>query len=67
MTLPNKPTSPNQRYYLTDLGKALFTYEIKRTEGIENVNEKVRHMIYALHDDEKRIALDLLKESRFSD
>ena len=67
MTLPNKPTSPNQRYCLTDLGKALFTYEIKGAEGIENVNEKVRHMIYALNDDEKRIALDLLKESRFSD
>ena len=67
MTLPNKPTSPNQKYYLTDLGKALFTYEMKETEDMENVNEKVRHMILALNDDEKRIALELLKGIHFSD
>ena len=67
MTLPNKPTSPNQKYYLTDLGKALFTYEMKETEDMENVNEKVRHMILALKGDEKRIALELLKGIHFSD
>ena len=64
---PNKPTSPNQKYYLTDLGKALFTYEMKETEDMENVNEKVRHMILALKGDEKRIALELLKGIHFSD
>ena len=67
MTLPNKPTSPNQKYYLTDLGKALFTYEMKETEDMENVNEKVRHMISTLNGDEKRIALELLKEIHSSD
>jgi ATP-dependent DNA helicase RecG len=67
MTLPNKPTSPNQKYYLTDLGKALFTYEMKETEDMENVNDKVRHMILALNGDEKRIALELLKGIHFSD
>ena len=64
---PNKPTSPNQKYYLTDLGKALFTYEMKETEDMENVNDKVRHMILALKGDEKRIALELLKGIHFSD
>ena len=67
MTLPKKPTSPNQKYYLTDLGKALFAYEMKETEDMENVNEKVRHMILALNGDEKRIALELLKGIHFSD
>ena len=67
MTLPNKPTSPNQKYYLTDLGKALFTYEMKETEDMENVNDKVKHMILALNGDEKRIALELLKGIHFSD
>lgn len=67
MTLPNKPTSPNQKYYLTDLGKALFAYEMKESENMENVNEKVRHMILALNGDEKRIALELLKAIHFSD
>lgn len=67
MTLPNKPTSPNQKYYLTDLGKALFTYEMKEAEDMENVNEKVRHMISTLNGDEKRIALELLKEIHSSD
>ena len=67
MTLPNKPTSPNQRYYLTDLGKSLFAYEMKETEDLENVSEKVKHMIFALNDEEKRIALELLKGIIVSD
>ena len=43
------------------------TYEMKKTEDMENVNEKVRHMILALNGDEKRIALELLKGIHFSD
>ena len=67
MTLPNKPTSPNQKYYLTDSGKTLLTNEMKGAENKENVNEKVRHMVLTLNDDEKRIAMELLKGNHFSD
>ena len=33
MTLPQKPTSPNQKYFLTEKGKKVLEYEILRAEG----------------------------------
>jgi hypothetical protein len=40
---------------------------MKGTEDMENVSEKVKHMIFALNDEEKRIALELLKGTIVSD
>jgi hypothetical protein len=36
MTIPNKPTSPNQKYYLTNLGKELLANEMnkKQADGV---------------------------------
>ncbi len=31
------------------------------------MSEKVRHMVFALNDDEKRIALEILKKAMISD
>lgn len=59
MTLPDKPTSPNQRYHLTDKGTLLFDYQTKTTDAEENVNRLLEN----LGEEEKRIALDLLKKN----
>lgn len=60
MTFPDKPTSPNQRYFLTDSGKALLA-NMNCNPNASDVAEKVSHMIGALSKEEKRIALDLLQ------
>ena len=59
MTLPDKPTSPKQRYFLTDNGKILLA-NMPRNSYTNNMVEKVNHIIGNLSEEEKRIALDLL-------
>ena len=63
MTLPNKPTSPKQRYFLTDNGKALLANATRNSDTSDLV-EKVNHMLKKLSEEEKHIALEMLhKES----
>lgn len=64
MTLPNKLTSPNQKYLLTELGKELLVNETKRSNTTDNIKKNVNHMIETLSEEEKRIALDLLQNLR---
>ena len=61
MTLPNKPTSPNQRYFLTDGGRTLLA-NMTFYSNSSNLTEKVNHLIEKLSEEEKRIALELLKK-----
>ena len=61
MTLPNKPTSPKQRYFLTDNGKALLANATRNSDTSDMV-EKVDHMLKKLSEEEKRIALKMLHE-----
>lgn len=44
MTLPNKPTSPKQRYFLTDNGKALLA-NATRNSDTSDLAEKVQTII----------------------
>ena len=52
MTVPNKPTSPNQKYYLTEKGKGLLANKIsvKQAEGVseERVNRLIAEFAEAL-------------------
>ncbi len=61
MTIPDKPTSPKQRYFLTDSGKALLS-KVTCSPNSSDLMEKVNHMIENLSEEEKRIALDLLNK-----
>ena len=61
MTLPDKPTSPKQKYFLTDYGKALLA-NITLNPNTSDSVEKVNHMIEILSEEEKRLALELLNE-----
>ncbi len=61
MTFPDKPTSPKQRYFLTDSGKALLA-NMTCNPKTNDLIEKVNHLIGNLSEDEKRIALDLLQK-----
>ena len=61
MTLPNKPTSPNQRYFLTDGGRTLLANMTCNSKS-SDLTEKVNHMIKKLSEEEKRIALELLNK-----
>lgn len=61
MTLPDKPTSPKQRYFLTDNGKALLA-NVTRDPNTSDSVEKVNHMIENLSEEEKRLALELLQK-----
>lgn len=61
MVLPNKPTSPKQRYFLTDDGKALLA-NATRNPDTSGLVEKVHHMLKKLSEEEKRIALELLNK-----
>ena len=61
MTLPDKPTSPNQRYFLTEVGKSLLA-NMKQTPNTSELVEKVKHFIGTLSEEEKRIVLDLLNK-----
>ena len=52
LTVPNKPTSPNQKYYLTEKGKGLLANEIgvKQAEGVsmERMNRLIAEFAEAL-------------------
>ena len=61
MTLPNKPTSPNQRYFLTDGGRAMLT-NMTCKSNLSDLTEKVNHLIEKISEEEKRIALELLNK-----
>ena len=61
MVLPNKPTSPKQRYFLTDDGKALLA-NATRNPDTSGLVGKVHHMLKKLSEEEKRIALELLNK-----
>lgn len=58
MTHPDKPTSPNQRYLLTENGELLLANETKTTDAEENVNR----LIGKLSEKERNIALNLLQK-----
>ena len=58
MTFPDKLTSPKQRYFLTDNGKALLANVTKTTDVAENVNR----FIESLSEEERYIALKLLQK-----
>lgn len=62
MTLPDKPTSPKQRYILTDNGRTLLA-NMPRNSYTSDLVEKVNHIIENLSKEEKRIALDLLHKN----
>ena len=61
MTFPDKPTSPKQRYFLTDSGKALLA-NMTCDSNTNDLADKVNHIIGNLSEDEKRLALDLLQK-----
>ncbi|MBQ3805927.1 MAG: putative DNA binding domain-containing protein [Prevotella sp.] len=61
MTFPDKPTSPKQRYFLTDSGKALLA-NMTCDPNTNDLVDKVNHIIGNLSEDEKRLALDLLQK-----
>lgn len=61
MTVPKKPTSPKQRYFLTDSGKALLT-NVTSNPDSSDLMEKVNHIIGNLSEEEKHIALELLNK-----
>lgn len=61
MAFPDKPTSPNQRYFLTASGKALLDNMTCDTNTNDLV-EKVYHMLKKLSEEEKCIALELLNK-----
>lgn len=62
-TLPDKPTSPNQRYFLTEEGKVLLA-NMTQTPSTSDLVEKVNHVIGTLSEEEKRIALELLHKKK---
>ena len=45
MTIPNKPTSPNQKYYLTSLGKELLANEMNKKQADGVSEERVKRLI----------------------
>ena len=61
MTSPDKPTSPKQRYFLTDNGKALLA-NMTHHPNASDFEEKVNHIIGNLSEEEKRFALELLQK-----
>ena len=63
MTLPDKPTTSNQRYFLTEEGKVLLA-NMTQTPSTSNLVEKVNHIIGTLSEEEKRIALELLHKKK---
>ena len=60
LTRPNKPTSPNQRYYLTDKGKSLLSNETKDLNA-SDTEDKMNRLIGSLSEEEKLIALKILQ------
>lgn len=64
MTIPSKPTSSKQRYYLTDLGKTLFANELNTNNTARNATDNINRLIESLNENEKRIAFELLKKHK---
>ena len=64
MTIPSKPTSSKQRYYLTDLGKTLFANELNTNNTTRNTTDNINRLIESLNENEKRIAFELLKKHK---
>ena len=64
MTIPSKPTSSKQRYYLTDLGKTLFANELNTNNTARNATGNINRLIESLNENEKRIAFELLKKHK---
>lgn len=61
MSQPDKPTSPNQRYFLTEKGRSLLANESRTPEVEERLNYRISRLIDNLNEEEKRIALKLLQ------
>ena len=61
MTLPNKPTSPKQKYFLTEKGRAMLA-NMTHDFNSSDLTEKVNHLIEKLSEEEMRIALELLNK-----
>lgn len=61
MSLPEKPTNPNQKYYLTNRGESLLVNETSKQETKDSLKDNVSRLISNLNEDEKRIALELLQ------
>ncbi|MFC2457425.1 MAG: Fic family protein, partial [Prevotella intermedia] len=64
MTIPSKPTSSKQRYYLTDLGKTLFANELNTNNTARSATDNINRLIESLNENEKRIAFELLKKHK---
>lgn len=60
MTFPDKPTSPNQKYYLTNKGVSLLNHETSELETEGRLKDDVLRLIGNLNEREKQIALELL-------
>lgn len=61
MTLPDKPTSPNQKYFLTDKGKFFLDKETTRS-NIDGEKNNIRQVIENLTENERKIAFEMLKK-----
>lgn len=61
MSLPEKPTSPNQKYYLTGKGVSLLVNKMGKQESKDKLKDDVSRLISNLNEDERRIALELLQ------
>lgn len=60
MAFPNKPTSPHQKYFLSNRGKELLVAENGNVGGDNDVVRKISSMIASLSDEEKLIARAIL-------
>lgn len=60
MTLPDKPTSPNQKYYLTNKGVSLLINETSKLETEGKLKNNVLRLICDFNEKERLIALDFL-------
>lgn len=61
MSQPDKPTSPIQRYFLSEKGRSLLANESRTPEVEERLNYSVSLLINNLNEEEKSIALKLLQ------
>jgi len=69
MTSPNKPTSPNQMYFLTEKGKAILAFESMRLlQPLGVSNEKIERLIKELDEALPRYPIGLPKmDETYSD
>ncbi len=59
MTIPNKPTSPNQRYYLTKLGQELLANEMNQKQAAGVSEERVYRLIKEFSETLPQFAISL--------